>query len=536
MDCDFKRRKQQMQWFFSGIFVAFTVVSAAVQAFGQPECVSDARVKTLSEQIKNVSALQADSQLKDEILALKNDLVKQAARSVAGHNDPTNKSESPIARLCQILQTKTWPGKTTVDAVAASAWVRLLKTYLSVQDQRRLLPVISAGVDSGEILKDDELAAFIDRLRLRLGVPQLFGTQVTEQAGFLLLYPLQSDQHVNGWRKEYGMPPLNDYLRAMQNVYRKLVIRSTAKVRRSTNTEGRSTTSAVPPLSIESDEEVIKVDTSLVIIDATVSGKSVPNLQKSDFKVLEDGQPQEIANFSASDSPFDIVLLLDLSGSTADKLDLIKKTTKNFIEMKRDADRVAIITFNSSQTIVSQLQSDKAKLLNSVSEIKGIGASLVWDAEKFALDLLQRDSSEGRRKAVVVMTDGIDNALFFTGGTGSKILFGDLLELVRNSQVAIFPIFLNPTGPDSLIGNTIENARRTMQLLADESGGTFYTTANLEKLSEVYERVMQDVGRVYSLGYQPSNQKRDGTWRAVRVELPNYSQLRVRARSGYYAK
>jgi VWFA-related protein len=81
-----------------------------------------------------------------------------------------------------------------------------------------------------------------------------------------------------------------------------------------------------------------------------------------------------------------------------------------------------------------------------------------------------------------------------------------------------------------------EDARRTMQLLADESGGTFYTTANLDSLNEVYERVLEDVGRVYSLGYQPKNDKRDGTWRSIRVEIPDHPELKVRSRSGYYAR
>jgi VWFA-related protein len=81
-----------------------------------------------------------------------------------------------------------------------------------------------------------------------------------------------------------------------------------------------------------------------------------------------------------------------------------------------------------------------------------------------------------------------------------------------------------------------DDARRTMQLLADESGGTLYTTANLDSLNEVYERVLEDVGRVYCLGYQSKNDKRDGTWRSIRVEIPTHPELKVRSRSGYYAR
>ncbi len=186
--------------------------------------------------------------------------------------------------------------------------------------------------------------------------------------------------------------------------------------------------------------------------------------------------------------------------------------------------------------MISPLESDKQKLSATISSIKGIGASKVWDSEKFAIDLLERDSPAGRRKAIVVMTDGIDNDLFYTPGPGSEILFADLVEYVRNSQIAIFPIYLNPQGPAPSMGRLSDDAHRTMQLLADESGGTFYTTANLESLNQVYERVLQDVGRVYTLGYQSNNDKRDGTWRSVRVEISGHPDLKVRARSGYYAR
>jgi VWFA-related protein len=334
------------------------------------------------------------------------------------------------------------------------------------------------------------------------------------------------------------MDLLRDHLRLIQNAYRKLVIRSTAKVKRVAmgSQQAAGSTSGSNLLNQNADDQVLKVDTSIVTIDATVAGAMMAKLDKSDFRIFEDGKEQQITSFDASDAPFDIVLLLDLSGSTSDKVGLIKKTTKHFIEMKRDSDRVAIVTFNSGQTVVSPLESDKNKLLDKISAIKGTGASQVWDSERFAIDLLKRDSPAGRRKAIVVMTDGIDNDLFFTLGPGSSMLFADLIEEIRNDQITIFPIYLNPSGAGNNIDQINENARRTMQLIADESGGTFYTTSNLDNLNEVYERVLQDVGRIYGLGYQPKNEKRDGTWRAIKIEVPNHPELKVRARSGYYAK
>ena len=527
------------------------ILAAATAANSQDKCVSTERIASLLNQIKDVNNVQINETLRTGILAIKKEMSAEAIASVAEKSgrgtgnkgaekpvDPAATSAKRSERVCQILNSSPWPGKSLVGEEAASAWISLVKTYASVRQQLDLMPVIVAGLNNGEIAKDESLAAFVDRLRVRVGQPQLFGTQLSEQNGFIVLYPLQAEQNVDAFRKEFGMDPLKDHLRAIQNVYKKLVIRSTAKVKRVavSNTSSAATSSASELINSDTDNDVVKVDTSIVTIDATVSGPAVPKLGKDDFKIFEDGQQQEITAFDASDSPFDIVLLLDLSGSTSDKLGLIKKTTKHFIEMKRDADRVAIITFNSGQTVVSPLEADKAKLLDGISHIKGNGASQVWDSEKFAMDLLKRDSPAGRRKAIVVMTDGIDNDLYYAIGPGSSMLFADLVEEVRNSQISIFPIYLNPSGVDRENGQIAQDARKTMQLIADESGGTLYTTANLDSLNEVYEHVLQDVGRVYSLGYQPKNDKRDGTWRTIKVEVPTHPELKVRARSGYYAR
>lgn len=550
MDMIFTRGVSIIEHSLRVCLAVILILLAATAAMSQDKCVSQERVATLLSQIKDVSNVQANEAVKTEILAIKKEMSMEAVESVtekSGRNTGNKAPEKPVESpdtaakrkdtVCQILNGSRWPGKSLVGDEAASAWISLVKTYLSVPQQLDLMPIIAAGLNNGEIAKDNDLAAFVDRLRIRVGQPQLFGTQLTEQNGFIVLFPLQSEERVDAFRREYGMDPLKDHLRAIQNVYKKLVIRSTAKVKRIPVANAPISASSTSELiNKDADNDVVKVDTSIVTIDATVSGTTVPTLGKGDFKIYEDGQEQEITAFEASESPFDIVLLLDLSGSTSDKLGLIKKTTRHFIETKRDADRVAIVTFNSGQNVVSPLQANKAKLLDAISRIKGNGASQVWDSEKFAIDLLKRDSPAGRRKAIVVMTDGIDNDLYYALGPGSSILFADLVEDIRNNQVSIFPILLSPSGADLQNGQLAQDARRTMQLIADESGGTLYTTANLDSLNEVYERVLQDVGRVYSLGYQPKNDKRDGTWRSIKVEVPTHPDLKVRARSGYYAK
>jgi Ca-activated chloride channel family protein len=80
------------------------------------------------------------------------------------------------------------------------------------------------------------------------------------------------------------------------------------------------------------------------------------------------------------------------------------------------------------------------------------------------------------------------------------------------------------------------NARRTLNLLADESGGLYYKAKKIEDLNGIYEQVIQDLGKVYSLGYRSTRQQRDGTWRTVKVEIADRPELKARTRPGYYAK
>jgi len=233
------------------------------------------------------------------------------------------------------------------------------------------------------------------------------------------------------------------------------------------------------------------------------------------------------------------VLLVDLSGSTTGKRDLIKKSTLRFIEAARPTDRLAIVTFSDMPFVVSQLTLDRAELTASVANMGNTGGSHVWDAVKFALDNVLGPKTLERRRAVVLMSDGVDGALVDLGPLySSKITFADLIEQVRQTDALIVPIYLD-TETDygsSSMKSAYENARRTLNLLAQESGGSYYHAKKLSDLNGVYEQVINDLGKVYSLGYTPTNATHDGSWRSVQVSIVNRSDLVARTRPGYYAQ
>ena len=289
--------------------------------------------------------------------------------------------------------------------------------------------------------------------------------------------------------------------------------------------------------------EVLRIDTDLVNLNVSVFSRNPSQtatlLQQRDFAVFENGEPQEISFFASAETPFDLVLLLDLSGSTSDKIGLIRKSAKRFVDAARPADRVAIITFTADIEVVSNLTSDHKALRKSIDDIeKPTGGTNFWDALRFVLEhVLGKSRAEKRRSAVVVMTDGVDNALPDVFGEGSLSTFDELMQVVRSTDTIVLPIYLD-TEKEANYRSTPKSAyvlaRLQLASLAAESGNTVYQARKVKDLEGVYEQVIWDLGTVYSIGYRPLNRVADGSWRTITVKLIGHSELGVRARHGYY--
>jgi Ca-activated chloride channel homolog len=280
----------------------------------------------------------------------------------------------------------------------------------------------------------------------------------------------------------------------------------------------------------------------VVSFDVVLPDASDPRtsaLEKSDFHVYENDRLVDVEFFSKTEAAFDIVLLLDLSGSTAAKVDLIRKSTKRFITMKRPNDRLAIVTFDDKPTVVSPLEKDPLAIQNTISKLRGGGGSNVWDAIKFSLDLLEQSSEKGRRKAIVLMSDGADNQLmgnFFGQRNGSSTGFADLVEQVQRSTTSILPIYLDTEGPDPYSKLIYANARLALKHLAGQSAGSMYYAKKLEDLDDVYNRVLKDVGTVYTLGFTSPELTADNKWHTLRVEVPTIPGVKLKHRPGYFLR
>jgi VWFA-related protein len=291
--------------------------------------------------------------------------------------------------------------------------------------------------------------------------------------------------------------------------------------------------------------DTIRVDSDLVDLKVSVVSltpkRQLSVLSQSDFHVFENGAQQEITFFAAADAPFDLVLLLDLSGSTSEKIGLIRKSSKRFVDAARPNDRIAVVTFTDVARVVSDLTGDREALKKAIDKIeKPVSGTNFWDALRFTSESILNPKLSSNRRAVVVMTDGVDNALPDVYGPGSITTFDELLESVRRTDLMVFPIYLDTEIEEAKKRRTPREAymiaRRQLGQLAEASGTVLYSASELKHLDKVYEQVIHDLGTVYSIGYRPTNEAKDGSWRAVAVKVPSHQELTARTKSGYFAK
>ena len=294
-----------------------------------------------------------------------------------------------------------------------------------------------------------------------------------------------------------------------------------------------------------SEGDVIRVDTELVGLNVSVvdrgTNRGVNGLTKEDFRLYENNAQQQIAHFESASAPFNLVLLIDLSGSTATVVELIKSAALHFVEAARPFDRIGVITFAGAQVVVSPLTSDHEVLRQRIRAIqKPEGSTKLYDAVAFAIDEVFRESKDSRRNAIVVISDGLDSVLPNVTGEGSTLSYQEMIRRAKEFDGVIYSIWTDtqryePLSPLDIQQETFDLAHDQMKELADAGGGAFYECEKLEDLAGAYDRVVADLGTLYTLAYRPTNKVRDGSWRAIRVNV-NRPNAVARGKRGYFAK
>lgn len=294
-----------------------------------------------------------------------------------------------------------------------------------------------------------------------------------------------------------------------------------------------------------SEGDVIRVDTELVSVNVSVvdrgTNRGLSDLTKDDFRLFEDNVQQQIAHFDSASAPFNLILLIDLSGSTARVVELIKGAALHFVEAARPFDRIGIITFAGGQVVVSTLTNDHAALRQRINSIqKPDGSTKLYDALAFAMDDVSRQAKDSRRNAIVVMSDGLDSVLPNVTGEGSTLSYEEVSRRVKEFDGVLYSVWVKtqsyvPLSIHDIQQETFDQGHDDMKDLAEDGGGAFYECLKLEDLAGAYERVVADLGMVYTLSYRPTNKVRDGSWRAIRINVSRPNAV-ARGKRGYYAK
>jgi Ca-activated chloride channel homolog len=286
---------------------------------------------------------------------------------------------------------------------------------------------------------------------------------------------------------------------------------------------------------ISADEEAIKIETNLVTIPVSVTDRNgfyIADLRQEEFKIFEDGVEQEVAYFGASDKPFTVVLLIDVSNSTAYKIEEIQAAAAAFVRQLKPQDRVIVIQFDDSVKVLTEVTNDHDKINKAISRTGFGDDTSIYEAVDFSLHK-QLAKIEGR-KAIVLFTDGVDTS-------SEKATFESTVRDAEESGAVIFPIYYNTAfntigaARISAGGSNVEYARGRAYLteLASATGGKMVRPESTPKgLTAAFESIAEELRRQYSIGYYPSEAGETGERRQIKVRV-NRPKLVIRARDSY---
>jgi len=291
-------------------------------------------------------------------------------------------------------------------------------------------------------------------------------------------------------------------------------------------------------LAVEDDEILFRSDVRVVnlavsVFDAT--GWPLAGLATGNFEILEDGVPQEVAFLDAGEAPFNLALLLDLSGSTRENRAAMKQAAQGFIDVAGPNDRVAAYALAREMLhVVSPLTDDREMLAKQIDALPEVsGGTPLYDVIALAYNRELRNH-ENQRNALIVISDGVDNSIYGQL-TPSRLSFSRLERAAQEMNALIYPILLDATPGERKQPGWARRAGERMERLAAVTGGRLFPAASLEDLKPVYEEVAAELRSVYGIAYYPKNQDFNGAWREVMVRARRPG-ARVRFRDGYYAR
>jgi Ca-activated chloride channel homolog len=273
----------------------------------------------------------------------------------------------------------------------------------------------------------------------------------------------------------------------------------------------------------------IQVDVNLVVLHTTVlddRGRFADGLKEENFRILEDKVEQKLSVFKREDVPVSMGLVIDNSGSMRDKRPRVNEAAITLVEASNKQDEAFVVNFNDD----FYLDLDK-DFTNSIPELKEAleridsrGSTALYDAIIGSLDHLKKASKD--KRVLLIVTDGEDN-------TSHNSLEKTIREVQKTDTVIYTIGLLSQESKKSA-----KKAKEALEKIAKASGGLSYFPENVADVHSICEQVAHDIRNQYTLAYYPTNSRRDGTFRAVSVEVippRGRGKLVARTRNGYYA-
>ena len=272
----------------------------------------------------------------------------------------------------------------------------------------------------------------------------------------------------------------------------------------------------------------IRINVNLVLVPVTVTdpvNRLVTGLEKENFQIYENNTGETIKSFATEDAPLSIGIVFDLSGSMSGKFNRARKALSEFLRTCNPQDEFFVVGFNERPAIIVDYTSDIEDVEARMVMLRPQNRTALIDAMYLGVDKLK--TAKFDRKALLVISDGGDNR--------SRYTEGELTRAVRESEVQIFSM-----GIFDQYANTEEEINGPMLLngLSEATGGRMFKIYDLSVLSDVAERISEEIRDEYVIGYTPTDRKRDGTWRKLKVRLlppPGLPDLTPHSREGYYA-
>jgi Ca-activated chloride channel homolog len=282
----------------------------------------------------------------------------------------------------------------------------------------------------------------------------------------------------------------------------------------------------------EPEAEIIRINTNLVAVPVSVTdaeGNPVRNLKTEDFQLEEEGVQQTVQSLGEpGKTPIELALLFDVSRSVRNRFDFERETAGRFLkEVLKPGDAVTVFSIGTAPKLsVQRTENVDSAVAATAAILPDEPSTAFFDTVVRASHHLNDSSNPGVRRVMVVLSDGEDT-------NSERFRLGDATRELQRADALFYAI--NPSGPSIHLNKISTKGHEGMITLANETGGVAFLPDKIEDLTKVFNQIVSELQAQYLLGYDSSKETNDGKYRSITVRVPKRPELRIRARSGYYA-